>query len=291
MVCANSVARTGSEQRQQTEAATQAADTADYVRLILNALQSGEMAEALRLANQAVQQFPDSTALGSLQARCLLSAGRLPEAEVALRRQLKRDPASVNDNLMLGIAEAELHGSDAARPVIQKALALDNHAALGYDLLGNLDLRSGNYQAAAENFRTAAELAPARDLYAYGAALALERLGRSEEALVFAEKAVHLRPDRATNRFLLGKLYARAGKQDTALEQLQECVRLNPRADAAYYLLAQTYRRAGNQAAADEWNRRYERLQQTRDKAVGLQTPASEALSLDQPPAPWDLPK
>ncbi len=248
-------------------------------------LQNGHAQEAVSPLEDALHGAPDSA---PVLARALLSTGRLSEASAVLHQALERDGSSVETNLMLGIAEADLHGASAAQPYIEKALRLDPRSALGYDLLGNLYLRAGNYAEAAKNYQTATQLASENDLYAYGAALALERLDKTEEAIPYAQTAVRLRPERAINCYLLGKLYEKTGRDRDAIRELKECVHLNPQADAAYYLLARIYSKSGDPAEAAAWMEKFDKLKSAHDQTVGLMTPASESLSIENAPAPWD---
>ncbi len=160
--------------------------------------------------------------------------------------------------------------------------------ALGYNLLGNLFLRLGNYQDAVSNYKEAAELAPNNDLYWYDVALALERMNKLIEAIPYAEKAVQLKPGRGTAHYMLGKLYAKLGRSADAIQELETCIHLEPQADASYYLLARTYRKLGNESKADEWSSELVQRKAMRDQQVGLSGPASESISLLDAPTPWD---
>jgi tetratricopeptide (TPR) repeat protein len=252
-------------------------------------LETGHPQQALTVLHEAAKLKLDGAEsyYGSL-GKWLLEKRRLADASAVLKQGIEQVPTSVNLNLMLGVAEADLHGTAAARPYIEKALKIDPQAALGYNLLGNLFLRLGSYEDAARSYQHATELAPTNDLYWYDVALALERMNKLTEAIPYAEKAVQLKPERGIAHYMLGKLYAKLNRSTEAIGELETCIRLEPQADSSYYLLARTYRKLGNESKAEEWSSKLTKRKAMRDQQVGLMGPASESTSLLDPPAPWD---
>jgi tetratricopeptide (TPR) repeat protein len=240
-----------------------------------------EMETAIRLSPHSSEYYEE---LG----RLLLEKGQVEQASSVLKRGLEQAAGSVNMNLLLGVAEADLQGSQAAKPYVEKALALDPHAALAYNLLGNLSLRVGNYEDALRNYRKAMELSPTNDLYAYDVALALERMNRLDDAIPYAEKSVRLKPDRGITHYMLGKLYAKANRNDDAIRELETCIWLDPQADQCYYVLSRIYKTLGDGLRAEQWSARFRELKAARDRRVGLASPASESSSLLTAPALWD---
>jgi len=212
----------------------------------------------------------------------------LEHASALFKRGIQEIPTSASLYLMLGIAEADLHGTATAKPYIEKAIELDPNAALGYNLLGNLYLRLGDYEHALPNYQKAATLSPNSDLYSYDVALVLERMNHIEEAIPYAQNAIRLKPDRSPAHYILGKLYSKLGRNNEAIRELEMCVRLNPQADAAYYLLARTNLKLGHRSEAEGWSRRFDELKTEQDRRVGLSGPANQAAGLLDVPVPWN---
>ena len=79
-----------------------------------------------------------------------------------LRRAVEKVPPSIDLYLMLGLAEAQVHGADVARPFIERAVAMNPKIAPALNLLGNCYFRLGAYAEAANWYRKAVELNPAK---------------------------------------------------------------------------------------------------------------------------------
>jgi tetratricopeptide (TPR) repeat protein len=274
------------------EALAQSQEMKVQAQLGMLLAQNGQAREALQPLENVLRSAPDAVAVMPYLGRAYLEAGQAEKALTVLHQALRlnpdEDPASVTLNLLLGVAEADLHGAAAARPYIEKALRLDPQSALGHNVLGNLFLRVGNYEAAEKSYKEAAELAPTNDLYAYDVALALERMNRVAEAISYAETAARLKPGRGITHYMLGKLYTKVDRNADAIRELETCIRLDPKADASYYLLARTYRKLADNAQAERWMTKLTELKTAQDRRIGLSGPATQSTSLLDAPAPWD---
>ena len=240
-----------------------------------------EIEKAINLAPHELEYYIN---LG----RWLLDHYELEPAISLLKRAIDSVPPSVELCLMLGLAEAELHGSAAARPFIEKAIELNPRVGPAYNLLGNLYLRVGDYENAVKYYKQAVELSPQNDLYFYDVALSLERLNKTAEAIPYAEKSTELKPDRSFNHYMLGKLYAKVGRQPEAIRELETSVRLDSQVEYPYYLLARTYMQIGDRARAQAWSRKLQELKDEKNRAVGLSPPASESPRVLEPVKPWE---
>jgi tetratricopeptide (TPR) repeat protein len=260
-------------------------------RLLLQSQPDLREEDGVREIEAAIRLSPRKPEYYETLGRWLLERRHLDRASSVLKKGVEQIPASVDLQLMLGMAEAELHGAAAAQPYIEKAIALDPRAPLGYNLLGNVFLRVGDYDRALVNYRKAFELASANGLYCYDVALVLERMNKIAEAVPYAEKSVSLDPNRGSTHYILGKLLAKLGKSQEAIAQLEESVRLNPQSEASYYLLGRTYMTLGKQGQADEWNRKLNELKASKDKRIGLAGPASDAIDSRDLQAVWSNPR
>ena len=139
----------------------------------------------------------------------------------------------------------------------------------GYDLLGRCRMRLDDYQSAAKYYMKASKLTPENDIYARDSAIALEKLGRSVDALPFAERSVKLRPDEVYNHYILGKLYSQAGHTSDAIRELERCITVEPTNSLPYNLLATLYKREGENAKAETcWQTLRNLKQQSGEDAV-----------------------
>jgi tetratricopeptide (TPR) repeat protein len=259
--------------------------------LLLQSKRGASEEDGVREIEAAIRLSPRKPEYYEALGRWLLERHRLEQASSVLKQGVEQVPASINLQLMLGMAEAELHGAAAAQPYIERAIALDPRAPLGYNLLGNVFLRVGDYDRALVNYQKAFELAPANGLYCYDVALVLERMNKISEAVPYAEKSVRLDPNRGPTHYILGKLLAKLGRNQEAITQLEVSVRLNPQLQASYYLLARTYLALGKRAQADEWNRRLSDLKASQDQRIGLAGPASDGMDARDLQAAWSNPR
>ncbi len=80
-------------------------------------LEAGHLQQALALLQRAAKLKPDEAEnyYGTL-GKWLLEKKRLADASSVLKQGVEDAPTSVNLNLMLGVAEADLHGTAAAQP-------------------------------------------------------------------------------------------------------------------------------------------------------------------------------
>lgn len=100
-----------------------------------------------------------------------------------------------------------------------------SHEAAARSNLGVARLQEGDPERALGHFRRAAELDPESPQAAFGAAAALRRLGRYEDAEAAAERAVELRPTYLPARLVLAAVRRARGDREgaeRALEPLRE---------------------------------------------------------------------
>lgn len=255
--------------------------------LLLERVEPAEQQSGVQHLEKAIALAPREADSYARLGRWLLQQGKLSRVISLLRGALEQVSPSVDLYLMLGLAEAQAHGAEVARPLIEKAVAMNPKIAPALNLLGNCYFRLGDYGRAAEYYRQALQLNPQNHKYHYDVALALERLNRNAEALPFVQKAVALEPGQGRSHYLLGKVYAKLGRLAEALREFETCVKLEPEAESAYYQLARGYLRLGDQARAQEWNARLLELKGIQDRRVGLSTPAS-GVNLLELTKPWE---
>ena len=193
-------------------------------------------------------------------------AARLTETDMAraidlFREALARDPefalgwAGLARALCAQAQERQLpvaQGYEQAREAAQRALMLvpnldEGHVALGYILMQY----DWDWPSAQMEFRRALEVAPGNvDALRGCAYLARDYLGRMDEAIVLARRAVALDPLSSRARFTLGSCYQWAGYLNDAAASYRATLDITPNAGAAHYALARVCLLQGNAAAA-----------------------------------------
>jgi tetratricopeptide (TPR) repeat protein len=146
-------------------------------------LGEGRADEAVTLADRAVAAEPGDFESAYLAANVLAQQGKLDEAVARLKELLRRHPghAAAANNLAWMLAE---RGQDTALALdlAQRAARIDPRAET-FDTLGFVQLERKDAAAAVESFERSLELDPNAASVRYRLGLALEALGRSEEAL------------------------------------------------------------------------------------------------------------
>ncbi|MEO7438216.1 MAG: tetratricopeptide repeat protein, partial [Candidatus Binatia bacterium] len=117
--------------------------------------------------------------------------------------------------------------------------------------LGNIERASGAAAAALAHVERALVLKPRHVAARNGRALALQDLGRVDEAEAELQAALALDPDAATTRSNLGNLYFRRRDLARAREQYLAAVRLDPEHADAHNNLGSVYFRLGDRVRAE----------------------------------------
>jgi tetratricopeptide (TPR) repeat protein len=197
----------------------------------------------------------------------LFRAGRIAEAEAALRALLAADPAVPEALELLGAALGVLgrHADalevlDRARdarpssasvrhnraqalmnlgraaealPEVERAVKLKPADAGSWHLLGNVHAALGDRAAAERAYRRALAANPSFPEAHYNLALLEQGAGRFEEAIAGYRRAIALHPHFAPAHNNLANALKSAGRGDEALAHYAEAVRIDPRlADA-----------------------------------------------------------
>lgn len=184
---------------------------------------TGRATEALPLVERALQLQPSYAQAANTRGVALMKLGRTAEGVRAFQQAIALQPRLAEAHYNLGLAEAErgnfttaiphfaktiqlrpdhagaelnwglalaLSGGLAeARPHLERALGLDRHSAALRQTYGRVLLQAREYDAAVQQFRAALQLEPALPGVHRDLALALQQLGRLDEARTHALEA------------------------------------------------------------------------------------------------------
>jgi tetratricopeptide (TPR) repeat protein len=127
-----------------------------------------------------------------------------------------------------------------------RAVAADETLAEAHAVLGMVEaLSEYRWQEALHRFETALRLNPASARTHFWRSNALHDLGRAEEALAEALRAVELDPLSTLFREIVATYYLWAGQNDKAIEHARHALDINPNYGDAMALLGETYSRLG----------------------------------------------
>jgi Flp pilus assembly protein TadD len=173
--------------------------------------QSGDLAGAIATLEDMVRRGIADQRVMIVLADYLASAGALPKALVLLDAIVAAHPDDADAHNSLGVVAMRMGRHDRARQAFRKVLELDPTSATAYANLGADALSANDVPSAIGDLTRALELEPRQYTVLYNRALALESLGRRDEARRDMERFVaeapprQYAPDIARFKTLLGK--------------------------------------------------------------------------------------
>ncbi len=208
---------------------------------------------------EALQRDPSSAAAEAALGELLVAAERYREGEELLRSALERQPGA--DRLYYPLALAlRARGEDAgARAMMAKAGTVGvrpadplidglEEMAIGervHLLRGRAAYQAGDFAAAAEQFRAAAEVNPESVAAHVNLGTTLGRLGDVEGAMTEYRRAIELAPANTSALYNLGTLLMQRGESADALEQFKTAALHAPKDGGLRFQLAEALRANG----------------------------------------------
>jgi adenylate cyclase len=216
----------------------------------LHSYTRGGSAEALRLASRALEIDPRYGFAARLAGGChLINVGQGwaadPNSETAAGLRLLRLALSIDGNdyfalSMLGKATAFFSGDvDAAREMVDRAVALNPNAAFAWEGRGWTYQRAGQPEEAIRSFERAIRLSPF-DPWLFirftGMGIAFIGLGRFDEAVAAAKNALQKKPTFATAYRCLAAALAHLGRDAEARKTVAQLLEIEPDFRISEYL-------------------------------------------------------
>jgi tetratricopeptide (TPR) repeat protein len=220
----------------------------------------------------------------------LMGSGDTAGAEARFAQAAKTSQKDLASFLLL--ANCQLRGKKiaAAAQTLRTALSVEKRFLNAYVQLGVLELRRGNGALAAEHFKNALNLPPAKavvvstgqkriqevlgDLYTLAAVQYGELLftqGKSDDALIVYQRLGTLMPYSPIPEYRMGELYRRLRQPEKAREHYVNALRRNPRFAQARAANAEMIAAEARFAINDEQRKRiYERAVAEYDKALAV---------------------
>ena len=197
-------------------------------------LASGQPQEALRIAEDGLQFFPDSAELCNIAGVCAANLGHQDKAEHYWLQAVAINPNALQPHHNLGLFYAQRDRSDEAERHYRKAIALNPGVASIYSDLGVLLANAGRYEEAEQCYRKTIDLDPSITLAYSNLGVLLADRDRLDEAERYYRKAVEL--DTADIGVLtnFGNLLRKIGKFAESELYYRKIIALAPN-DAAVY--------------------------------------------------------
>lgn len=177
-----------------------------------------------------VRRISDLTALAMFHSNRgaeALQAGDLVEALDFSRMAVKLQPELASAWVNLGVARRRIGDADGAETAYRRALETDPLTYAAYQNLTSLLSFQGRHDEAQE-FSRALRQAPSRNPFTYISLGDISlRSGRMAEARRFYRRAVHLDRNEAESYAALGQLALARGDRDTARRMLRKAKRID----------------------------------------------------------------
>ena len=198
--------------------------------------------EALRLLSRALEIDPRNGFAASLAAACHIqnigqgwSADKISETLETtrlLRLALSIDESDPEALCLAGRVTAYL-GSDfeAAKEMVDRAVSLNPNSALAWEQRGWAYEYAGESEEAVRSFERANRLSPLDPLLfstLTGSSLALIRLGRFDEAVAAAKRAIRKNPNFSSAYRCLAAALAHLGREEEARDAAARILDLDP---------------------------------------------------------------
>src|SRR6266702_2282645 len=182
---------------------------------------NGDVAEAIKLLAQLVQQYPSAERHARL-GLAYTQDSQFRQAVDEFRAALQLD--SSNDATRRSYVKAliVLAEFQTALPEIQNYFRRKPHDFDALYLMGVVDRGLGDYAAAEPLLKQAVVLNPNHYDSRYNLGFVLAKLGRGQEALVQLEKAVQLNSASSEARFQLAAVLRSLGEEQRARKELED---------------------------------------------------------------------
>jgi tetratricopeptide (TPR) repeat protein len=275
----------------------------DGRRRLAEALKAGAYYRAQAVLLEAYGRAPGSPALLRLLGGVLFVTGAYLDSAIALKKAEVLEPLDARSRFTLAMAYVVLRQRKWARPELEALAAADPRNPLYPYWLARLEYDEEHYAAAVDGFRQALALDPGYLKAHDNLGLALDALGRYDEAVQSGEEALRLNRARGSHSpwpalnlglvlarlgrldeaetlfresaredprfaqapYQLGVILEKKGKEAEAVAALGEAARLDPRYAEPHWVLARLHRRAGENEKADRALERFQALKNAKD--------------------------
>jgi len=234
------------------------------------ALQHGDHAQALDYARRAAQAAPDNPQLWFLLGYAARLNSRFQESADSYSKGLRLSPGSLEGQSGLAQTYSMMGRTDEAERLLKQVIAADPRRKDDAILLGDLNMRSGNYADALDWLNRAERMQPgARSELLL--AISYQHLKQMDQANHYLELAKRRDPNNPDVERSMAGYYRETGSYPEAIAALKSI--RNPKPDVTAEL-AYTYQLDGN---LDDSAKLYAKAADSVPKDLGLQLSAAQA--------------
>lgn len=230
-------------------------DTKTSLDAALQAINSGEFAEAERLSRMVIALEPENAKAWHL---CGIACGEqdsLENAAECFENSVKFKPSVASYHYNLGLAYRKLKRLDEAASCYRTAIEKKPEFIEAVNNLGALLVEQGATQEAKETYCQILEKNPDSNIAHYNYGCLLEELGQPDDAIEHYRLAVELDASFSSAQHALVEALIQQERGDEAEEVFREWLKLNPRDEFANHMKSLISGEAPPDRCADEYVR------------------------------------
>jgi tetratricopeptide (TPR) repeat protein len=187
----------------------------------------GELAEAIKCYNQAIQLEPENPIAWNNKGLILAIAGRFTEALDAHKRAVELDDDYVDAISNVGMAYAKMSKFDEALSYYDRALQKKPDHEIAWNNKGNLLAKMERHAEAMDCYDKALNINPNYLAAMNNKAVGLNHLKRYDEAIVVLDRVLRDRPAFAEGWYVKGKSFIGLGEFEKAIVCFERAYRLD----------------------------------------------------------------
>ena len=185
----------------------------------------------------------------------------LKKKEMELAEELVQEFPDSDESLTVMGNLCYRHGNAAeAVKLWTKALEINPKRANLYMSIGNVSLKKGEFAEAVTQYRKAVEIQPRLPDAHGNMGLALKMSGRLPEAIDALQEEIKISPDSGFAYYLLGQIYQQQEEYEKATQSYEAAIKIEPEYANAYYGLATIRAKLGDTDQAKEYSAKFKDL-------------------------------
>ncbi|MDQ6654645.1 MAG: alkaline phosphatase family protein [Verrucomicrobiota bacterium] len=217
-------------------------------------------AQALRLAQDLADEFPEEVRYRTLTGQAAVSTGNAEALQQAITALERLRPEHRQMLLFRGFHAWLTDDVDGALASFQEAAAHGPRDPWVLCRIGRAFLRLQKWADAERAFLDAAALDPENAEVYYGLSVALPRQGKLEEGVECGLRAISLLHDFPLAHFQLGAVLSRLGWYERALQAFEICLMIRPDFAAAHNYVSRVAQQLGRLELAERHRLRAEAI-------------------------------